>query len=53
MAEEIIKHTSLSEEQKNEILDRLAFVSDQATLTTNQRKNGVLKSIFSNVSTTI
>lgn len=47
MTEEIIKHQELTEDQKNEVLDQLVFVSEQATITQKHRKVGVLKSIFS------
>jgi hypothetical protein len=46
----IIKDKSLTPEQKNELLDQVAFLSGQATAPAKERKSGMIKATLAGIS---
>ncbi|CAD7778527.1 hypothetical protein BLFGPEAP_02013 [Candidatus Methanoperedenaceae archaeon GB50] len=53
LTKEIIKNKDIVENQKNEILEQLAFITEQLSIPKEQRKTSILKTIFATIFTSI
>ena len=53
LTKEIIKNKDIVENQKNKILEQLAFITEQLSIPKEQRKTSILKTIFATIFTSI
>jgi len=51
--EEILRDNKIEEKQRNELLEHVAFISEQISISKDQRKSIILKSVFSYVTSGI